>query len=66
MQRQLNVALSDSLLVLIAIIIKDLGSTQVICQNTTAFFSGFERESDSTYAKQQMELVRYGKTHCHG
>lgn len=33
---------------------------------TQLIFSGFEGESDSTCAKQQMEVVRCEITHCHG
>ena len=33
---------------------------------TQLLFSGFEGESDSTCAKQQMEVVRCEITHCHG
>lgn len=42
MQRQLSEDLSISLLVLTAIIIRGLGSTRVICQNTIAFFQALK------------------------
>lgn len=57
MQRQLNGAPPISLLVLIPVIIRGLGLPMLFVK-TLGFFSGFENESDSTHAKQQMEVVR--------
>lgn len=63
--RQLNWTPSISLLVLIPIIVRGQGLTHVIFLNTF-FLSGFEDESDSTHAKQQMEVVRSEIPYYHG